>query len=75
MCRQRHDFLRLAACVTGVISWVSVRRIHTCRPWYSGVIPREYSRSQVMGKTGRPGPTLDDYLYWQERLRVAVRAD
>jgi hypothetical protein len=21
-----------------------------------------------MGKTGRPGPTLDDYLYWQERL-------
>ena len=22
-----------------------------------------------MGKTGRPGPTLDDYLYWQERLK------
>ena len=21
-----------------------------------------------MGKPGRPGPTLDDYLYWQERL-------
>ncbi len=21
-----------------------------------------------MGKSGRPGPTLDDYLYWQERL-------
>jgi transposase-like protein len=21
-----------------------------------------------MGKTGRPGPTLDDYLYWQERF-------
>jgi transposase-like protein len=21
-----------------------------------------------MGKIGRPGPTLDDYLYWQERL-------
>jgi transposase-like protein len=21
-----------------------------------------------VGKTGRPGPTLDDYLYWQERL-------
>lgn len=22
-----------------------------------------------MGKTGRPGPTVDDYLYWQERLK------
>ena len=22
-----------------------------------------------MGKSGRPGPTLDDYLYWQERLK------
>lgn len=22
-----------------------------------------------MGKTGRPGPTLDDYLYWQESLK------
>jgi transposase-like protein len=22
-----------------------------------------------MGKTGRPGPTLDDYLHWQERLQ------
>jgi len=22
-----------------------------------------------VGKTGRPGPTLDDYLYWQERLK------
>jgi transposase-like protein len=22
-----------------------------------------------MGKTGRPGPTLDDYLHWQERLK------
>ena len=22
-----------------------------------------------MGKPGRPGPTLDDYLYWQERLK------
>ena len=21
-----------------------------------------------MGKPGRPGPTLDDYLYWQERF-------
>jgi hypothetical protein len=21
-----------------------------------------------VGKPGRPGPTLDDYLYWQERL-------
>lgn len=21
-----------------------------------------------MGKPGRPGPSLDDYLYWQERL-------
>ena len=21
-----------------------------------------------MGKSGRPGPTLDDYLYWQEGL-------
>lgn len=21
-----------------------------------------------MGKTGRPSPSLDDYLYWQERL-------
>ncbi len=21
-----------------------------------------------MGKSGRPGPSLDDYLYWQERL-------
>ena len=21
-----------------------------------------------MGKPGRPGPTLDDYLYWQQRL-------
>ena len=21
-----------------------------------------------MGKSGRPGPTLDDYLYWQEAL-------
>ena len=27
-----------------------------------------------MGKNGRPGATLDDYLYWQERLenRVAI---
>jgi hypothetical protein len=25
-----------------------------------------------MGKTGRPGPTLDDYLYWQERLENRV---
>jgi transposase-like protein len=22
-----------------------------------------------VGKPGRPGPTLDDYLYWQERLK------
>jgi transposase-like protein len=22
-----------------------------------------------VGKTGRPGPTLDDYLHWQERLK------
>jgi transposase-like protein len=22
-----------------------------------------------MGKTGRPGPTLDDYLHWQDRLK------
>jgi transposase-like protein len=22
-----------------------------------------------MGQPGRPGPTLDDYLYWQERLQ------
>ena len=22
-----------------------------------------------MGKPGRPGPTLDDYLHWQERLK------
>ena len=22
-----------------------------------------------MGKLGRPGPTLDDYLHWQERLK------
>ena len=22
-----------------------------------------------MGKPGRPGPTLDDYLYWQESLQ------
>ena len=22
-----------------------------------------------MGKLGRPGPTLDDYLHWQERLQ------
>ena len=22
-----------------------------------------------MGKTGRPSPTLDDYLVWQERLK------
>jgi hypothetical protein len=21
-----------------------------------------------MGKPGRPGPSLDDYLYWQERF-------
>jgi hypothetical protein len=25
-----------------------------------------------MGKPGRPGPTLDDYLYWQERLENRV---
>ena len=25
-----------------------------------------------MGKPGRPGPTLDDYLYWQERLKNRV---
>jgi transposase-like protein len=23
-----------------------------------------------VGKPGRPGPTLDDYLYWQERLKA-----
>src|SRR5437870_12885112 len=25
--------------------------------------------SQAVGKLGRPGPTLDDYLHWQERLK------
>jgi hypothetical protein len=23
-----------------------------------------------VGKPGRPGPTLDDYLYWQARLEA-----
>ena len=27
-----------------------------------------------MGKSGRPGPTLDDYLYWQERLEGRGRS-
>jgi hypothetical protein len=26
------------------------------------------ARSEAVGNPGRPGPTLDDYLYWQERL-------
>jgi hypothetical protein len=53
-------------CLKTVVQ-VSVRRIHTCQPWYSEGIAA-FSQESSVGKTGRPGPTLDDYLYWQERL-------
>jgi hypothetical protein len=37
-------------------------------PGKLGVFTSQFQRSQVVGKPGRPGPTLDDYLYWQERF-------